>query len=452
VYLEGKGLRVVANVDDQRQVDTFRRSPIRVIGELVLTPVGGLGFLAFAAFLFGQVSTNPVAIVFVALAGFFGLLLLSAVPALLRRGLGTTLLQVGPNGIWHRDIGSLAWDELAEVRLERNIGAAGGEGAALASYHRLGIVPRDAARVAGLSGGLSRNMAGAFIRFANGQARSRGVRRGMTEIEETAPLGVYAYELDGSFETLLDSVRRFMPVRERADSRPPVPVPPIASSRIGGPVPEVTLLDLDRRLAPNTVPTGEARGDPATEETLEDLVGRSTHEEVAASPSPEATFSLPAVKPLEVVLGVVSTLALLPALTLLVPLVQRPGLGGGIWVVIVGILLVAVGVPWFRQVLRMLGRLRERPGSAERLRVGPEGLWLQGMDTRSWDSVREIRTERAGSVRRMGGQSVERWQLVIVPETSAAKRHEFRVASDELDARFDDVLDLIRRYHPVDTG
>jgi hypothetical protein len=439
----------VANANDQWRLDTFRRSPIRVIGELVLAPVGGIGFLAFAGFLLVQVSTNPEAFLFAALAGFFGILLLSGVPVVLRRGLGTTLLEVGPNGIWHRDIGWLAWDELAEVRLERNIGAAGGEGAALASYERLGIVPRDAARVAGVSGGLTRRLAGAFIRFANGQARSRGVRRGMTEIEDTAPLGVYAYELGGSFQTLLDSVRRFMPVEVRVDSRPPAPGPPIASSPVGSPVPEVTLLDLDRRLAPTALPTGEARGKPAAEESLEDLVGRSTRAAAAVS-STQATFSLPAVKPLDVVLGVVSTLALLPALALLVPLVQRPGLGGGIWVVIVGILFVAVGVPWFRQVLRMLGRLRERPGSAERLRIGPEGVWLQGMDTRPWNAVREIRTERAGSVRRMGGQSVERWRIVIVPESSAAKRHEFRVASDELDARFDDVLALIRRYHPVD--
>lgn len=439
----------MASADDRRRVDRFRRSPVRVIGELVVAPVGGVGFLLLAVFLLGQVSTNAEAIAFVILSGFFGVLLLSGVPALVRRGLGRTLLEVGPNGIWHRDIGRLGWEELAEVRLERNIGAAGSKGAPLAAYDRLGIVPRDEARVGGLSGGLTRRLAGAFIRFANAQARGRGMRRGLTEIEEMAPLGVNAYELEGPFEALLDSIRRFRPVGERVDRTPSRPVPPIASGPVGGPMSEDGLLVLDRRLAPGAVSAGEARGQAAAEESLADLVGRSALAEVAPSPPSAVTFSRPAVKPLDVVFGVVSLLVFLPVLALLVPLVQRPGLGGAIWVVIVGIIFVAVGVPWFRQVFKLVRRLRERPGSAERLRVGPDGVWLQGMDTRPWASIREIRTERAGSVRSVGSSPVERWQLVVVPRSSVPKGPEFRVASDEVDAQFDDVLDLIRRYHPV---
>ena len=439
----------MANGDDQQQAHTFRRSPIRVIGELVLAPVGGVGFLGFAAFLSGQVSTNPQFIVFVVLAGFFGVLLLSGVPALLRRGLGTTMLVVGPDGIWHRDIGLLAWDELAEVRLEHNIGAGGGEGAALASYVRLGIVPRDAARVAGLSGGLTRRLAGAFIRFANGLARSRGIRGGMTEIEETAPLGVYAYELDGSFDTLLESIRRFMPVGERVDRMPSAQASPIPAGPAGGALLNEAHVEIDLMLAPSAVPAGETGNNAAAERSLMDLVRQSTRAEVAAPPSSGATFYRPALRPLDVMLGVLSVLALLPGLALLVPLVQRPGLGGGIWVVIVGIVVIAVGVPWFRRVFGMVWQLRGRSRGAERLRVGPEGVWLQGMGTRPWNSIRQIRAERAGSVRRMGSPSVERWQLVVLPASSAAADSQFRVASDELDAPFDEVLALIRRYHPV---
>ena len=438
----------MVNADDQRRVDTFRRSPIRVIGELVLAPVGGIGFLAFAAFLVGHVSTNPQSIVFVALAGFFGVLLLSGVPALFRRGLGTSLLLVGPDGIWHRDIGWLAWDELTEVRLERNIGAAGGEGVALASYYRLGIVPRDAARVASLSSGLTRRLSGAFIRFANGQARSRGVRHGITEIEETAPLGVYAYELDGSFDPLLESIRRFMPVGERVDRKPSAQAS-IPAGPAGGALLNEARVEIDLMLAPSAVPAGETGGNAAAERSLMDLVRQSTRADVAAPPSPGATFYRPAIKPLDLMLGVLSVLALLPGLALLVPLMQRPGLGGGIWVVIVGIVVIAVGVPWFGRAFGMLWRLRGRSRGAERLRVGPDGVWLPGMDTRPWNSIRQIRAERAGSIRGMGSPSVERWQLVIVPASSAAADSQFRVASDELDAPFDEVLALIRRYHPV---
>jgi hypothetical protein len=439
---------VVAKVDDLERVDRFRRSPVRVIGELVLAPVGGIGFLAFAVVLLGQVSTMPEALMFAGLAAFFGVLLLSGVPPMLRRGLGTTLLEVGPSGIWHRDVGRLAWADLAEVRLERNIGAGGGNGAALATYVRLGIVPRDQARVAGLSGGLGRKLAGAFIRFANSQARSRGSRRGMTEIEETAPLGVYAYELDGSFDTLVESIRRFMPVGERVDHEPSAQASPIPGRPVGGALSNESLVEIDLMLAQSPVPAGEA-GANVPEPSLMDLVRESTRAEVAAPPPPGATFYRPAIKPLDAVLGVLSVLALLPGLALLVPLVQRPGLGGGIWVVIVGILVIAVGVPWFRRVFGMLWRLRGRSSGAERLRVGPEGVWLRGMDTRPWASIRQIRAERAGSVRRLGSPPVERWQLVVVPASSGDADSKFRVGSDELDAPFDDVLELIRRYHPV---
>ena len=81
--------------------------------------------------------------------------------------------------------------------------------------------------------------------------------------------------------------------------------------------------------------------------------------------------------------------------------------------------------------------------------VGPDGIWTPTMAQRlGWADVAEVRTERAGFIRSGAGQ-VEAWQLVVVPAAHAPGAGPASVRSDDHDAPFDDVLDLLRYYHPV---
>ena len=248
------GLMVIATTSDakplaadQHSVDRFTRSAVRTYLEIVVVPIGGTAFLVFAAWLLGQVGTDPSFLVLAGLAAFFGVLLLSGIPSLLRRGLGLTMLEVGPDGIWHRDVGRLTWTDIAEVRIERNRGAAG-RGTTI--YRRLGIVPSDPDRAAAVSRSLAWRMSRAFIRFANEQARRRGADVALTDVDAIAPLGVYASEIQQPFEDLVTSVRRFLPVGERLDAREQLESASAAplESRPDRPLTEEDLREIDGRL------------------------------------------------------------------------------------------------------------------------------------------------------------------------------------------------------------
>jgi hypothetical protein len=136
----------------------------------------------------------------------------------------------------------------------------------------------------------------------------------------------------------------------------------------------------------------------------------------------------------------VSTLVFVPVL-----LSFGLGVGGPFAFVLLGILVVAFIGPNVLMVVRLIRRARQRRSATTRLRVGPDGIWTDGSGLLPWDRVSEIRTERAGWLSRIGEGPIERWRLAIVDIGG----QRFGVNTDELDADFDGVIDLVRFYHPV---
>ena len=207
---------------DLRRVDVFTRTPMAVFG-LVAAPIAGLAFFAIAIYGLGQLGSDPGWIIGVVMGGFFGLLLVASGVAGLRSGLGLRMAEIGPNGIWLRGLGQLAWSEVGEVRVEqaRGIGAQRGTRVGMgvgaigvsaesesvtASYRRLGIIPRDPA-LANPKPGLARLMSSAFIRFLNTIRPGTG----LTDPIALSTYGINAAELEQPLDEVVASIRRFLP-------------------------------------------------------------------------------------------------------------------------------------------------------------------------------------------------------------------------------------------------
>lgn len=185
--------------------------------DLVGLPFGALLFLGAAwLMLTGTITTDSgdpfeafftrfIAPIFF---GFFGLLMASGVPAALRRGLRRTILKVGPGGMWTPEMGALSWDEIADVRFEAVDGFSGNHTNRIRTYHRLGIVPRDEARRDAVHRGLTWRM----LQFM--EAVTRTVRPGsrFRSVDDLAPFGVFAYELEDLLEDVVDVIRQYREV------------------------------------------------------------------------------------------------------------------------------------------------------------------------------------------------------------------------------------------------
>lgn len=456
------------------RVDRFTRSRLRVIGELVLAPVGGIGFLGLAIYLAGQVGTDPQLILFAGLAGFFGVLLLSGVPALFRRGFGRTMLEVGPDGIRHRDVGRLGWSEIREVRLEQTTGS-GGSDVPLATYHRVGIVPVDPARTASVPGGLARGLVGAFVRFANDQARRRGARRTMTDPSDMAPLGVYAYELEQPIAEIVASFRRYVPVG--AAIPPPIEdriralAPAATTSEPPAPATDLRAMDAALAVGQPTLTAGQpalaGAGAAVSSGSLADLVeptgsvaapAADTPTLVAAQPGTVAMSrvdvfrrrgftagdAVSVVMPgesttLPPAAGVIGRAAFGVAFMILPLLVVVPTLLGGnnslgntLMLIVVAMVFAAVG---FLTARGTRERWRLATGDADLLTVGPAGLRLRDRHL-AWPAIASV-VSRSG-------------RLEIRQSGTAPDEPPIALEFDLFEADDDEILDSIARYRVVD--
>jgi hypothetical protein len=197
----------------------FQRPVSRVIVDLVGALIGATAFLGVAgALAIGLFDIDPLGRL-VAIAGFglFGLLMATAVPNGIRRGLNRTILEVGPDGLWTPEMGRLAWSEIADVRIEQVRGFAGGdhdpddfprEQIPMTTYTRLGIVPTDPNRTA-----RERRRLGWRITDWMGRvSRSVNPSSPPQDLSVLAPFGVYAYEVDGPLGDVVEAIRPYRAV------------------------------------------------------------------------------------------------------------------------------------------------------------------------------------------------------------------------------------------------
>jgi hypothetical protein len=190
--------------DEATDRERFERAGSQVVLQLVLPTVGGLAFLGFGVWLFGQGFPLLLAsLVF----GYFGVYMLLGGAAALRRGFDPTLIEVGRDGVWLPGLGRRPWSDFSDVRLEMYSGPAGSPNrrrrrtVPVATYRRLGFVPGDVSlaaarpfveRLATAMGMLYYRL---FIPLV-------GIRS-----PDLAPFGVQEYELGhDAFERLLVTV------------------------------------------------------------------------------------------------------------------------------------------------------------------------------------------------------------------------------------------------------
>jgi hypothetical protein len=219
---------------------TFQRPTSRVVVDLLGAPIGAALFLGVAWLLASgrlqpdegdPLATLAARFIFPFLFAAFGLLMAAGVPAALRRGFRRTVLRIGPDGMWTPEMGQLAWDEIADVRLETVQGFAGGEdddsgavaslGSAtyhdggsrgkeipIATYRRLGIVPRDQARAEAVRRSLGWRITAGILNAA----RSMRPRARVQNLDDIAPFGVYAYDIGGALAPAVDAVQAYRDV------------------------------------------------------------------------------------------------------------------------------------------------------------------------------------------------------------------------------------------------
>ncbi len=439
----GEAAHVAGPKESAPGIHRFHRSVMRILVDLVLAPIGALAFLAFGYLLLsGTLTSDPLGRALGLLAGFFGVLMATGALTTVRRGVGRTVFEIGPDGAWSPEMGRLRWDEIAEVRLESMRGPGGGRGHALTTnrYLRLGIVPKDpsiAARNRAL--GFAAAMTKGFMAFA--KRLGPQVRLGPTDL---APFGVVDYEIEESIDDVVEAARRYAPVidadERRARERAPMWSARAAVGAATPPIVEAEVRAIDAGLDPG------AEREPTS---IADVTR-------AAGPPPSATFARPPLRFLNVIIDFWrSILFLIIPLIFAAVTVNMIETGGGpIW--FEGIFLVVSGFLLFfgaRSLRAAVARVRRSSGPPVTLSVGPDGIWIPEMERRmNWEELGEVRTVRAGIVS-SGPGSTELWRLVVVPAGEQPSSRSFSVDSDLLDAPFDDVLDLIRYYHPVvETG
>jgi len=209
--------------DDATDRERFERAGSQVVLQLVLPIVGGLGFLGFGVWLFGQGFPLLLgSLVF----GYFGVYMLLGGAAALRRGFDPTLTEVGRDGVWLPGLGRRPWSDFSDIRLESYAGPAGSPSRRrsrtipVATYRRLGFVPGDLSLAAArpllerLATGMGMLPYRLFMPLV-------GIRA-----PDLAPFGVQEHELGhDAFERLLAAVGAYRQVGNVAETTSAMPAP-----------------------------------------------------------------------------------------------------------------------------------------------------------------------------------------------------------------------------------
>lgn len=426
--------------------EVFRKSGVQTAMDGCAGPVGAVLFLGMAVLgLTGVLGSDLLMRLFTGLGfGFFGLMMAMGSITTWERGNDDRVIEIGPDGAWLPGMGHLPWAEVAEVRLGTMRGAGGGDAPVTVGYRRLGFVPRDPAIRP------SPSQAGAWrmVRLYTTMVRAIApqVRFGM---DDDAPFSAGEPELSrGQFDRLLALTQSYVDVVDVAERRAHERAARWATPATARPATERLTIgdiaDIDAGLGKSVRSRATSSdGLPA----LAPLVDPAT----LRPAEPRASFAAPPSSPLRLVallwpvVLAVGMMVGFPVMAVSTGDISAIWWFLGLWVVFLGGFVVAA----IRPFLRELRRRREIAANPISLEVGPTGIRLPPGGTIPWDDVAEIRTERAGLTSAFGGPGVERWRLVVVRASDPRPGSTMAVDSDRLDARFDDVLDLIRFYHPV---
>lgn len=405
----------------------FRRTAGRQAFDAVGSGIGATLFLGMALLLgSGVLASDLVMRLFGLLGfGFFGLFMATGAVTSLRRGGDTRVAEISPAGAWLPEMGFLSWPEIAEVRLEAMRGVGSADAPVTARYERLGFVPRDPSLKPSATTGLAWGMTRAYfalVRRVAPQVRAGG--------SDPAPFGVGAIDIGTDFERLVETTRRFAPVLDQDEVRARRLAGRWQASEVGVPIAPANIATLDAGLAPGAVVATK----PARLVALD-----------VPAAQPRAAFAPPRVGVLDVVFGILPVAA---PLVVIGSFVLPDVIGGriqGIGLLILAAIGAAFVVSGATQLVRLAPRILASRSSEASLRIGPEGIWTPRSGLVPWSDVDEVRTERAGWVRQIGGPSYERWRLALTTTGGISAS----VRSDEIDVPFDDALDLVRFYHPV---
>jgi hypothetical protein len=401
---------------------TIEQSSLQQYGGLAFGLGGGLVFLGVAIAWGGQ---EPMALVGF---GFFGVLLLVGSVVALRRGTDRRLIEVGPEGIWLPEMGRLAWPAIREVRLEIVRGVGGG-GEAIVPYRRLGVVPLDPDLKPSTAMRLGWGMVQGYARFLKGLAP--GLRFGNDDL---APFGLGEPEAKSrQIDEALAVVGRYVPIVDAADERAKARAPRWTSRADHDRPSPIDVGVIDAHLgAPTVAPGSEAFVAPRPQAP------------------PAAVFRTPPLSPKRVGGWFLS---ISPIVGLIAVAVAASGGFGSFTPVLLlaaGLFVAPIAVRLAPRVLETIRRSLMSEADRTILRIGPEGIWMRGMGSVPWDRVGTVRAEVQGTSPVGLGGEIPRWGLFVQPDARSGAGGGWAVYADQLDASFDDVVDLVRFYHPVE--
>jgi hypothetical protein len=433
-----RGRSAFAAPGQRGSVDVFTRSPMRILMDLVLAPLGGIAFLGFS--LVWPLLGGPVGLIGTAMFVFFGVFMLLGAAVTMRRGIRRAVAEVGPAGIWTPELPRrLAWHEIERVELESAIGAAGESG--LATYRRLGIWPRGAtlAPPAPVRAGIG------MARFFGGLVKSMRPGVGLSDPSRMAPFGIQAFEIEQDLAEVIRSVERYVEVGgvrrgeeevAEASSVPPTPA-------LDG-LPGAITANLARRAGyAATVPESLAEAGPVAPTSPLEAPGGLVE-------SGPLTFRRRAEG---VSIGRLwsdawgSLFAVMFAVLWFGFQVVAPGLPAEAWFILLAFDLGVLAFLGFgiAGLLELPGRWRLGRGDAVLAIVDELGMELRGMGRLRWGQIAEARVVTSSIPVNEGSPAIRR--LEIVPLDPA--RLEERPWSDRAYDRFQA---FTRRLNPLRRG
>jgi hypothetical protein len=404
---------------------TIEQSAFRQYGGIVFGFSGSIIFLLVGLVFASQAPIALIGFWFFAIVMFLGAVVYA------RRGSDRRLIEVGPDGIWLPEMGLLAWTEIREVRLETI--RAVGEGDRVVLRRRLGVEPDDPERRPSVTMRIGWGLFDAYSRFVKSMAP--GMRFGG---EDRAPFGFGEPEATpAQVDDALAVVRGYVDVVDADEERARERAPRWAARGA-----EMSAGTTDLRALDAHIGADAATPMPVT----------ASFVPVAPQRAPSGTFRTP---PLSAAASWGWLLGAIPSLGFLAYIFgavegHLQGFNLIVFLLVAAGFLGPIAVRFVPRTLEALRRSRLSDAERTVLQVGPDGIWLPGMGTVAWEAVRSVRTRVSGTTLVGITGRIPRWGLYVQADPGREGRGASAVFADQLDAPFDDVVDLIRHYHRVE--